>query len=41
MLVLFVAMNRSDGMNVWMSSKDLELKKETFKKRNVKCDLNV
>lgn len=41
MLVLFVAMNRNDGMNVWMSLKDLELKKEVFKKRNVKCDSNV
>lgn len=29
---LFVEMNRSDEMNVWMSSKDLELKKEVLKK---------
>lgn len=40
MLVLFVATNRNDGMNVWMSSKDLELKKEVLKKE-MKCDSNV
>jgi len=34
MLVFFVAMNRSDGMNVWMPSKDLELKKRSVKKES-------